>query len=59
MHDAIMAPVVTRNTLANLMGIFAGAWHNDSWVILPQVLSQQKEAGTDQLRHSTLGRAAY
>ena len=40
------------------MGIFAGAQRNDSWVVLPQVLSRQKEAGADQLWHSTLGRAA-
>jgi hypothetical protein len=57
-HDAIVAPVATRNTSANLVGIFAGARHNDSWVVLPEGLSRQKGAGADQLRRSTLGRAA-
>jgi hypothetical protein len=57
-HDAIAAPVATRSTSANLMGIFAGAPRNDSWVILPQGLSRQKGAGADQLRRSMLGRAA-
>jgi hypothetical protein len=57
-HDAIAAPVATRNTSANLMGIFAGAPRNDSWVVLPQGLSRQKGAGADQLRRSTLGRSA-
>jgi hypothetical protein len=56
-HDAI-APVETRSTSANLMGIFAGAPRNDSWVVLPQGLSRHKGAGADQLRRSTLGRAA-
>jgi hypothetical protein len=57
-HDAIAAPVATRSTSANLMGIFAGAPRNDSWVVLPQGLSRQKGAGADQLRRSMLGRAA-
>ena len=57
-HDAIAAPVATRSTSTNLMGIFAGARRNDSWVVLPQGLSRQKGAGADQLRRSTLGRAA-
>ena len=57
-YDAIAAPVATRSTSANLMGIFAGAPRNDSWVVLPQGLSRQKGAGADQLRRSTLGRAA-
>jgi hypothetical protein len=57
-HDAIAAPVATRSTSANLMDIFAGAPRNDSWVVLPQGLSRQKGAGADQLRRSTLGRAA-
>lgn len=57
-HDAIAAPVATRSTSANLRGIFAGAPRNDSWVVLPQGLSRQKGAGADQLRRSTLGRAA-
>ncbi|KAF8506038.1 hypothetical protein F5888DRAFT_1839915 [Russula emetica] len=57
-HDAIAVPVATRSTSANVMGIFAGARRNDSWVILPQGLSRQKGAGADQLRRSTLGRAA-
>lgn len=57
-QDAITAPVATRSTSANLMGIFAGAPRNDSWVVLPQGLSRKKGAGADQLRRSTLGRAA-
>jgi hypothetical protein len=57
-HDAIAAPVATRSTSTNLMGIFAGAPRNDSWVVLPQGLSRKKGAGADQLWRSTLGRAA-
>ena len=57
-HDTIVAPVATRSTSASLMGIFAGAPRNDSWVVLPQGLSRQKGAGADQLRRLTLGRAA-
>jgi hypothetical protein len=57
-HDAIATPVATRSPSANLMGIFAGAPRNDSWVVLPQGLSRQKGAGADQLRRSMLGRAA-
>ena len=56
-YDAIAAPVATRSTSANLMGIFAGARRDDSWVVLSQSLSRQKGAGADQLRRSTLGRA--
>jgi len=57
-HDAIAAPVATRSTSANLMGIFAGAPRNDSWVVLPQGLPRQKGADADQLRRSMFGRAA-
>ena len=57
-RDAIAAPVATRSTSTNLMGIFAGAPRNDSWVVLPQGLSRKRGAGADQLRRSTLGRAA-
>jgi hypothetical protein len=57
-QDAIAAPVATRSTSVNLMGIFAGAPRNDSWVVLPEGSSRQKGSRSDQLRRSTLGRAA-
>ena len=57
-QDAIMTPVATRSTPLNLMGIFAGAPRNDSWVILPPGSSRQKGERADQLRRTTLGRAA-
>jgi hypothetical protein len=57
-QDAISAPVVARSTSASLMGIFAGAPRNDSWVILPPGSSRQKGERADQLRRTTLGRAA-
>jgi hypothetical protein len=57
-HDAIAVPVAPRSTSTNLMGIFAGAPRNDSWVVLPQGLSRKRGTGADQLRRSTLGRAA-
>ncbi len=57
-QDAIAAPVAIRSTSTNLMGIFVGAPRNDSWVILPPDSSRRKGAGADQLRRSTLGRAA-
>ncbi|KAI0248670.1 hypothetical protein BJV78DRAFT_1284572 [Lactifluus subvellereus] len=52
------APVSTRNTSINVMGIFAGAPRNDSWVVLPQDSSQHTGASTDQLRRATLRRTA-
>ena len=54
----IAAPVVARSTSVNLMGIFAGAPRNDSWVFLPPGSSRQKGERADQLRRTTFGRAA-
>ncbi|KAH9998330.1 hypothetical protein BJV77DRAFT_1064847 [Russula vinacea] len=57
-QDAVAAPAVARSTSVNLMGIFAGAPRNDSWVVLPPGSSRQKGERADQLRRTTLGRAA-
>lgn len=57
-QDAILPPVATRSTSVNLMGIFAGAPRNDSWVVLPPGSSRQQGSHGDQLRRATLGRAA-
>ncbi len=57
-RDAIAAPMPARNIPLNLMGIFAGAPRNDSWVVLPSDAPRQPGSGTDQLRRATLGRAA-
>jgi len=57
-QDAILAPVATRSTSVNLMGIFAGASRNDSWVVLPPGSSRQQGSHGDQLRRATLSRAA-
>jgi hypothetical protein len=58
-QDAILAPVATRSTSVNLMGIFAGAPRNDPWVVLQQRSpSRQQVSRGDQLRRETLGRAA-
>ena len=54
---AILAPVATRSASLNLMGIFAGAPRNDSWVVLPPDSSRQQGSKGDQLRRATLGRA--
>ncbi|KAI9508672.1 hypothetical protein F5148DRAFT_979510 [Russula earlei] len=52
------APVTTRSTSVNLMGIFAGAPRNDPWIVLPQGVSQSQGEKGDRLRRTTLGRAA-
>lgn len=57
-QDTIVAPVATRSTSLNLMGIFAGAPRNDAWVVLPPGPSRQQGSKGDQLRRATLGRAA-
>ena len=57
-QDAAAAPPIARSTSVNLMGIFAGAPRNDSWVVLPPGSSRQKGERADQLRRTTLGRAA-
>ena len=57
-QNAITAPAATRSTSVNLMGIFAGATRNDPWVVLPPGSSRQKGERADQLRRTTLGRAA-
>ncbi|KAH9960468.1 hypothetical protein BC827DRAFT_1207953 [Russula dissimulans] len=58
-QDVIAAPVSTRSTSGNLMGIFAGAPRNDSsWVVLPPSSSRSQVEWGDQLRRTTLGRAA-
>lgn len=58
-QDPILAPVATRSTSVNLMGIFAGAPRNDPWVVLQQRSpSRQQVSRGDQLRRETLGRAA-
>lgn len=57
-QDAVAAPPIARSTSVNLMGIFAGAPRNDSWVVLPPGSSRQKGERADQLRRTTLGRAA-
>jgi hypothetical protein len=57
-RDAILAPVATRSTSVGLMGIFAGAPRNDSWVVLSPGSSRQQGSSGDQLRRETLGRAA-
>lgn len=57
--DVIATPVPTRITSVNLMGIFAGAPRNDSsWVVLPPSSSRSQGERGDQLRRTTLGRAA-
>lgn len=58
LQSAITAPAATRSTSVNLMGIFAGATRNDPWVVLPPGSSRQKGERADQLRRTTLGRAA-
>ena len=58
LQNAITAPAATRSTSVNLMGIFAGATRNDPWVVLPPGSSRQKGERADQLRRTTLGRAA-
>jgi hypothetical protein len=55
-QDAILAPVATRSTSANLMGIFAGAPRNDAWVVLPPDSSRQQGSHGDQLRRAMLSR---
>jgi hypothetical protein len=57
-HDTIAAPVTTRNTSTNIMGIFAGAPRKDSWVVLATDSSRQTGTSTDQLRRATLRRIA-
>jgi len=58
-QDVIATPIPTRSTSANLMGIFAGAARNDpSWVVLPPSSSRPQGERGDQLRRTTLGRAA-
>lgn len=56
--DVIAAPTPARSASLNLMGIFAGAPRNDSWVVLPPGPPGQSGLGADQLRRATLGRAA-
>lgn len=57
-QGAIAAPVPSRSTSVNLMGIFAGAPRNDSWVVLSPGSSRQQGVNADQLRRSTFGRVA-
>jgi hypothetical protein len=57
-QNAILAPVATRSTSVGLMGIFAGAPRNDSWVVLSPGSSRQPGSSGDQLRRETLGRVA-
>ena len=57
-RDAIASPMPARGTSFNLMGIFAGAPRTDSWVVLPQGATRQPGSEADQLRRTTLGRAA-
>jgi hypothetical protein len=58
-QDTIAAPVATRSNPVNIMGIFAGALRSgDPWVVLPPGPSRQQRIGVDQLRRTTLSRAA-
>jgi hypothetical protein len=57
-QGAILAPVATRSTSMGLMGIFAGAPRNDSWVVLSPGSSRQQGSSGDQLRRAMFGRAA-
>ncbi len=57
-RNAIAAPTPARSTSLNLMGIFAGAPRIDPWVVLPPGPPRQPGSGADQLRRTTLGRAA-
>jgi hypothetical protein len=57
-HDTIVASVATRHTPVNIMGIFAGAPRNDSWIMLSQDSPRPTRASADQLRRATLRRTA-
>ncbi|KAI0265101.1 hypothetical protein BC834DRAFT_970298 [Gloeopeniophorella convolvens] len=57
-RGSIAAPAPTRSASQNLMGIFAGAPRADAWVVVTPGPSRPAGAGADQLRRTTLGRAA-